>query len=101
MRLRIRPQGEEADEDTDQSASLDPEEQDKEWALQGREVHGVANEQQSDGAPRTDVPDTGAKRGGKCEKAQKANENALEKETVAEEEPLLLSCLLLFFGHKQ
>ena len=55
--MRLRPQGEEADEDVDQSASLDPEGQDREWALQGREVHGLANEQRSDGAPRTDVPE--------------------------------------------
>ena len=47
--MRLRPQGEEADEDIDQSASLDPEGQDRERALQGREVHGVANEQRSDG----------------------------------------------------
>ena len=40
--MRLRPQGEKADEDIDQSASLDPEGQDREWALQGREVHGMA-----------------------------------------------------------
>ena len=53
----LRPQGEEADEDIDQSASMDPEGQNREWALQGGEVHGVANEQWSDGASRTNVPE--------------------------------------------
>ena len=55
--MRLRPQGEEANENIDQSASLDPEGQDRERALQGREVHGVANEQRPNGAPRTNVPE--------------------------------------------
>ena len=40
--MRPRPQGEEAD---------------MEWTLQGREVHGMADEQRSNGTPRTDVPE--------------------------------------------
>ena len=55
--MRLRPQGEKADEDTDQLASLDPEGQDREWALQGGEVHGLADSEREDGAPRTDVPE--------------------------------------------
>ena len=55
--MRLRPQGEEANEDIDQSASLDPEGQDRERALQGREVHGVVDEQRPNGAPRTNVPE--------------------------------------------
>ena len=44
-------------EDIDQSASLDPEGQDRERALQGRKVHGVADEQRPNGASRTNVPE--------------------------------------------
>ena len=55
--MRLRPQGEETNEDIDQSASLDPEGQDRERALQGRKVHGVADEQRPNGAPRTNVPE--------------------------------------------
>ena len=55
-------------------------------------MHGVANEQRPNGAPRTNVSehqgekklDTGEKKGGKCEKAQKAVKDALEEELIAE-----------------
>ena len=49
--------------------------------MQGREVHRMAGEQRSNGAPRADVPEQqgggarhvhGAKKGGKCGEAQKA-----------------------------
>ena len=70
---------------------MDPNRQDRKRTMQGREVHVTANEQWSDGAPRTDVPKQqgkearhGAKKVGKCEKAQKAVKNALEKELIAE-----------------
>ena len=55
--MRLGPQRERTGEGIDQSASLDPEGQDGEWALhaQGGEVHGVTDEQRSGGASRTDV----------------------------------------------
>ena len=95
--MRLRPQGEETDEDIDQSASLDPEGQDREWALQGREVHGVLTSSGQTEHPGQTCPnskekklDTGAKKGGKCEKAQKAVKNALEEELIAEMYEMIL-----------
>ena len=36
---------------------MDPEGKDSEWALQSREVHGVADEQRANREPRADVPE--------------------------------------------
>ena len=51
----------------------------------------MANEQRPNGAPRTDVPEQQGEetrhwggKGGKCEKAQKAVQDALEEELIAE-----------------
>ena len=93
--MRLRPKGEETDEDTDQSASLGLEGQD--WALQGKEVHRVANEQRPNGASQTDVPEQQGEEarhwrggGGKCEKAKKAVKSALEEELIAEMYEMIL-----------
>ena len=78
----LRPQGEEADKDIDQLASLDPEGQDRGWALQGSCKAGKCTgwltssgqtEHPGQTCPNSKEKklDTGAKKGGKCEKAQK------------------------------
>ena len=95
----LRPQGEKPDEDIDQPASMDPERQNREWALQVREVHGVAwltssgqTEHPGQTCPNSKEKklDTGAKKGGKCERAQKAVKNALEEELIAEMYEMIL-----------
>ena len=54
--MRLRPQGEEANEDPDQSASVDPEGSDRKRAMQSGEVHGQPDEQREDGTPGPDLP---------------------------------------------
>ena len=77
--------------------SLDPEGRDKEWALQGREVHGWLTSSGQTEHPRQTCPnskgkklDTGAKKGGKCEKAQKAVKTAPEEKLIAEMYEIIL-----------
>ena len=88
--MRLRPQGKEADKDIDQSACLD---------LEGRPL-GCTGWPTSSGQtehPGQTCPnskgkklDTGAKKGGKCEKAQKAVKNAPEEELIAEMYEMIL-----------
>ena len=54
--MRLRTQRGEANEDLDQSASVDTEGPNRGRALQSREVHGVVDGEREDGVPRTDVP---------------------------------------------
>ena len=57
--MRLRSQGEEANEDPEEPGSVDTEGPNmyKERTLQSREVHGVADEERKDGAPKTGVPE--------------------------------------------
>ena len=78
------------------SASVGAEGPNRERALQSREVHGLADSEREDGAPRTDVPEQqgeetrhGSEEGREM-RAQKAVKNALEEELIAEMYEMIL-----------
>ena len=49
-------EGEETDQDNDEQASVDPEGKDRQRAVQGGEVHWMADAKRGDRTPRPDVP---------------------------------------------
>ena len=77
--MRLRPQGEEADKDIDQSASLDPKGRTGNGRCRAGRCTGWLTSSGQTEHPGQTCPngkgkklDTGAKKGGECEKAQKA-----------------------------
>ena len=88
--MSLRPQRDEANI----ADSLDTEVPNRGRALQSGEVHGLANIEREDA--KTEHPgqtcpnskekrlDTGVKKGGRCEMAQKTTKNAQEEELIAE-----------------
>ena len=70
----LRTEGEEADQDNDEQASVDPERENRKRAVQGGEVHWLADAKRADGAPRSDVPEQqreGSRHGGQKRRAQR------------------------------
>ena len=70
----LRAEGEEADQDNDEQASVDPERENRKRAVQGGKMHWLADAKRADGAPRSDVPEQqreGSRHGGQKRRAQR------------------------------
>lgn len=82
--LCLRAEGEEADQDNDEQASVDPEGENRKRAVQGGEMHWLADAKRADGAPRSDVPKQqreGSRHGGQKRRAQREGAEGGQKRT--------------------
>ena len=95
--MRLRPQGEEANKDLDQSASVDPrgrigDGRCKAGKCTGRLTSSGKTQHLGQTCPNSKEKrlDTGEKRGNLCEIANKAVKNALKAELIAEMYEMIL-----------
>ena len=78
----LRAEGEEADQDNDEQASVDPERENRKRAVQGGKMHWLADAKRADGAPRSDVPKQqreGSRHGGQKRRAQREGAEGSEE----------------------
>jgi hypothetical protein len=95
--VRLRSQREEADEDIDESAGVDPERPNGKRPLQSRGMHRQTYEQRTNGAPGTDVPEQqgdttahGREEREPVRNSKQGGEKALEEELIAEMYEMIL-----------